>query len=186
MSDNYELTREFLAAMDTKFPSLECLDLTLSHNTDVIVRMTRNFKCRTNHYISKIWRSSQCFPLVMKSISSSTIWPFATPSWKSSSSGVWLRQKKWSSGSAVLRDWVSWHLIVHISTKTVRWYWKICDGWKMYTLKRSIFIGNPKISLHLHGTTGSWKWWMWKVIERIIRWKILLLCWYKMAKAKSK
>lgn len=34
MSDNYELTREFLAAMDTKFPSLECLDLTLSTNDD--------------------------------------------------------------------------------------------------------------------------------------------------------
>lgn len=34
MSYNYELTREFLAAMDTKFPSLECLDLTLSHNDD--------------------------------------------------------------------------------------------------------------------------------------------------------
>lgn len=34
MSDDYELTREFLAAMNTKFPSLECLDLKLSTNDD--------------------------------------------------------------------------------------------------------------------------------------------------------
>lgn len=34
MSDNYELTRDFLAKMNVKFPSLECFDLTLSNDDE--------------------------------------------------------------------------------------------------------------------------------------------------------